>query len=92
MFIADVRVQVPPRPPAFSFSIQYGRVVELVDSLDSGSSVHCGRAGSSPASPTRDALEAKIRDNSKEGMAVCSLFAVISYFLLGMNNCIRVLH
>ena len=31
---------------------EYGRVVELVDSLDSGSSVHCGRAGSSPASPT----------------------------------------
>ena len=31
----------------------YGRVVELVDSLDSGSSVHCGRAGSSPASPTK---------------------------------------
>ena len=30
-----------------------GRVVELVDSLDSGSSVHYGRAGSSPASPTR---------------------------------------
>ena len=27
-------------------------MVELVDSLDSGSSVHCGRAGSSPASPT----------------------------------------
>ena len=26
--------------------------MELVDSLDSGSSVHCGRAGSSPASPT----------------------------------------
>ena len=52
----------------------------MVDSLDSGSSVHCGRAGSSPASPTRDALEAKIRDNSEEGMAVRSLFAVISYF------------
>ena len=33
----------------------YGRVVELVDSLDSGSSVHCGRAGSSPASPTKRA-------------------------------------
>ena len=32
--------------------IRNGRVVELVDSLDSGSSVHCGRAGSSPASPT----------------------------------------
>ena len=31
-----------------------GRVVELVDSLDSGSSVHCGRAGSSPASPTKE--------------------------------------
>ena len=27
--------------------------MELVDSLDSGSSVHCGRAGSSPASPTK---------------------------------------
>ena len=33
---------------------QHGRVVELVDSLDSGSSVHCGRAGSSPASPTKE--------------------------------------
>ena len=30
-----------------------GRVVELVDSLDSGSSVHYGRAGSSPASRTK---------------------------------------
>ena len=29
------------------------RVVELADSLDSGSSVHYGRAGSSPASRTR---------------------------------------
>ena len=28
------------------------RVVELVDSLDSGSSVHSGRAGSTPASRT----------------------------------------
>ena len=35
----------------------YGRVVELVDSLDSGSSVHCGRAGSSPASPTKETVE-----------------------------------
>ena len=34
---------------------QYGRVVELVDSLDSGSSVHYGRAGSSPASRTKKA-------------------------------------
>ena len=29
------------------------RVVELADSLDSGSSVHSGRAGSSPASRTK---------------------------------------
>ena len=36
--------------------ITYARVVELVDSLDSGSSVHCGRAGSSPASRTRKDL------------------------------------
>ena len=28
-------------------------MVELADSLDSGSSVHSGRAGSSPASPTK---------------------------------------
>ena len=32
-------------------------MVELVDSLDSGSSVHCGRAGSSPASPTKESIE-----------------------------------
>ena len=31
----------------------YARVVELADSLDSGSSVHSGRAGSTPASRTR---------------------------------------
>ena len=31
----------------------YARVVELADSLDSGSSVHYGRAGSSPASRTK---------------------------------------
>ena len=36
---------------------KYGRVVKLVDSLDSGSSVHCGRAGSSPASPTKKSIE-----------------------------------
>ena len=29
------------------------RVVELADSLDSGSSAHSGRAGSSPASRTK---------------------------------------
>ena len=31
--------------------------MELVDSLDSGSSVHYGRAGSSPASPTKKTVE-----------------------------------
>ena len=36
---------------------KYARVVELVDSLDSGSSVHCGRAGSSPASRTKETVE-----------------------------------
>ena len=51
---------------------KYGRVVELVDSLDSGSSVHCGRAGSSPASPTKekdilpDVLFLFARENLKE--------------------------
>ena len=39
--------------------IENGRVVELVDSLDSGSSVHCGRAGSSPASPTKESSLSK---------------------------------
>ena len=52
----DVRVQVPSLAP-FPFRIpQYNRrcarVVELADSLDSGSSVLYGRAGSSPASRT----------------------------------------
>ena len=41
----DVWVQVPSAAP-------YARVVELADSLDSGSSVLYGRAGSSPASRT----------------------------------------
>ena len=30
---------------------RYGQEAEFVDSLDSGSNVHCGRAGSSPARP-----------------------------------------
>ena len=41
-------------------SDSYGRVVELVDSLDSGSSVHCGRAGSSPASPTKNKKDIQV--------------------------------
>ena len=53
----DVRVQVPPSAPSF-FMAAYARVVELADSLDSGSSVLHGRAGSSPASRTKQkALE-----------------------------------
>ena len=47
----------------------YGRVVELVDSLDSGSSVHCGRAGSSPASPTR-----------KDGFERNRLFSFLKFY------------
>ena len=43
----------------------YARVVELVDSLDSGSSVHCGRAGSSPASRT------KIKDIQRMSFIFC---------------------
>ena len=39
------------------------RVVELVDSLDSGSSVHSERAGSTPASRTKD-LERILRSRS----------------------------
>ena len=33
------------------------RVVELADSLDSGSSAHYGRAGSSPASRTKKSID-----------------------------------
>ena len=36
-----------------NISLAVARVVELADSLDSGSSVHSGRAGSSPASRTK---------------------------------------
>ena len=76
MSITDVRVQVPPRAPRSTGGLPSGgtpqrgdtgskvhidaRVVELADSLDSGSSVHYGRAGSSPASRTKkkDTLKA----------------------------------
>ena len=58
---------------------QYGRVVELVDSLDSGSSVHCGRAGSSPASPTRK------RQSSHEG---CRFYYFIRYYLRSRKKAI----
>ena len=50
-----VWVQVPSSAPKRMppVSGQYARVVELADSLDSGSSVHYARAGSSPASRTK---------------------------------------
>ena len=52
----DVWVQVPSLAPSLSCGEKkkngYARVVELADSLDSGSSVHYARAGSSPASRT----------------------------------------
>ncbi len=40
------------------------RVAELVDALDSGSSVHCGRAGSSPVPGTYKILN-EINSNIK---------------------------
>ena len=43
---------------------EYARVVELADSLDSGSSVHYARAGSSPAS----------RTTSEQAIEACSDF------------------
>ena len=72
MLITGVRVQVPPRAPISRRRccsppgelpkkyIRCARVVELADSLDSGSSAHYGRAGSSPASRTKkkDTLKA----------------------------------
>ena len=47
-------------------AVKYARVVELADSLDSGSSVHYARAGSSPASRT------------KNGASIC----LLRFFLL----------
>ena len=50
----DVWVQVPSAAPTSLQKTQHhARVVELADSLDSGSSVLYGRAGSSPASRTK---------------------------------------
>ena len=48
------------------------RVVELVDSLDSGSSVHSGRAGSTPASRTRE--NARNRKISGIFLTFCPVF------------------
>ena len=48
-------------------SYRYARVVELADSLDSGSSVHYGRAGSSPASRTMFHRRAPFRWNTPRG-------------------------
>ena len=53
----DVWVQVPSAAPTSLQKTQHhARVVELADSLDSGSSVLYGRAGSSPASRTKRSL------------------------------------
>ena len=48
------------------------RVVELADSLDSGSSVHSGRAGSSPASRTKTSV--------LTGLAVRTLFYILDRY------------
>ena len=57
----DVRVQVPSLAPLLKEDSRKenrcARVVELADSLDSGSSAHYGRAGSSPASRTKETAE-----------------------------------
>ena len=50
--------------------VKYARVVELVDSLDSGSSAHSGRGGSSPPSRTK-----KYRHTS-----VCLYFLFVRYW------------
>ena len=42
-----------PESRAIISLVRDARVVELADSLDSGSSAHYGRAGSSPASRTK---------------------------------------
>ena len=57
-----------------------GRVVELVDSLDSGSSVHCGRAGSSPASPTKKDQHYRC---FFEEVNIYSVFLLFQRFLTG---------
>jgi hypothetical protein len=48
----------------------YARVVELADSLDSGSSVQYARAGSSPAS----------RTNNRKGLKVFRSFQALAFF------------
>ena len=48
----DVRVQVPPSAPSF-LKIEYARVVELADSLDSGSSAAIRTIFSSEAAYAR---------------------------------------
>ena len=91
MSFSDVRVQVPPRPPNFFSSSRtsyiHGRVVELVDSLDSGSSVHYGRAGSSPASPTKRSKHYRCDFQEVDIYGVLFLFSgVLESQKLGFQN------
>ena len=53
------------------------RVVELADSLDSGSSAHSGRAGSSPASRTSIVVSF---------LLATIFFAPFQYLMLGHNK------
>ena len=69
----DVWVQVPSAAPAFPKRLPYARVVELADSLDSGSSVHYARAGSSPASRTK---------KKEQGIQSDALFLFVYLILL----------
>ena len=59
------------------------RVVELADSLDSGSSAHSGRAGSSPASRTiKEARNRKVSGLFLLFLNVSrKVFAVVNFFL-----------
>ena len=57
------------------------RVVELADSLDSGSSAHSGRAGSSPASRTKQP-----RFPSKSGLFIVLTISLPNLSLSDRNH------
>ena len=61
--------------------------MELVDSLDSGSSVHYGRAGSSPASPTKRSKHYRCDFQEVDIYGVLFLFSgVLESQKLGFQN------
>ena len=62
----------PPNCAILFEQSQDARVVELADSLDSGSSAHSGRAGSTPASRTKE--NARNREISGIFLTFCPFF------------------